>query len=55
MKSVLKLIKRFVGILLLGGFLILVFNILLVIIIGKNSAAGGSPWSTANEDRKSVV
>ncbi len=49
MKSVLKLIKRFVGILLLGGFLILVFNILLVIIIGKNSAAGGSPWSTANE------
>lgn len=49
MKSVLKLIKRFIGILLLSGFLLLVFNFLLVIIIGKNSTPGGSPWSTANE------
>lgn len=49
MKSVPRLIRRFVAILLISGLLILVFNFLLMVMIGSYYSAGGSPWSEAND------
>lgn len=49
MKSVPKLIRRFVGIFLLSSILILVVNFLILVIIASTQAPNSSPWKTAEE------
>lgn len=47
MKSVPKLIRRFVGILLLSSILIIVLNIILLGIFSLNQTSNSRPWKTA--------
>lgn len=54
MKSVPKLIKRFVGILMLSSFLILVINFTVLVIITATQAPNGSPWTTAEQAAESM-
>lgn len=54
MKSIPKLIKRFIGILLLSSFLLIVFNFVALAIISYNQNANGSPWTTATETAKDL-
>lgn len=54
MKSVPKLIKRFVGILMLSSFLILVMNFIILAIIATTQASNGSPWKTAEQAAESI-
>ena len=49
MKSVPKLIRRFVGIMLLTSLLLLILNFTLLCIYTLNQAPNGSPWITAQE------
>ena len=49
MKSVPKLIRRFVGIMLLTSLLLLILNFALLCIYTLNQAPNGSPWITAQE------
>lgn len=49
MKSVPKLIRRFVGIMLLSSVLLIILNFALVVIYTLNQAPNGSPWITAQE------
>ena len=50
MKSVPKLIKRFVGILMLGSLVILFMNFIILAIIAATQAPNGSPWKTAEPE-----
>ena len=54
MKSVPKLIKRFVGILMLSSLLILVINFVVLAIITATQAPNGSPWTTAEQAAESI-
>ncbi len=54
MKSIPKLIKRFVAILLISLFLFLLTNFFILFIISKNMTASGSPYTTANETAKKL-
>ena len=54
MKSVPKLIKRFVGILMLSSLLILVINFAVLAIITATQAPNGSPWTTAEQAAESM-
>ena len=54
MKSVPKLIKRFVGILMLSSFLILVINFTALATIAATQAPNGSPWKTAEQAVESI-
>ncbi len=47
MKSVPKLIRRFVGVLMISSFLILIANISVLIVIGLQHSPNASPWSSA--------
>ena len=49
MKSVPKLIRRFVGIMLLSSLLLIILNFALLVIYTLNQAPNGSPWITAQE------
>ena len=49
MKSVPKLIRRFVGIMLLSSLLLIILNFALLGIYTLNQAPNGSPWITAQE------
>lgn len=49
MKSVPKLIRRFVGIMLLASVLLLILNFALLVIYTLHQAPNGSPWKTAQE------
>ena len=49
MKSVPKLIRRFVGIMLLSSVLLIILNFALLGIYTLNQAPNGSPWITARE------
>lgn len=49
MKSVPKLIRRFVGILMLSTILLFVLNMLLFLSISFTQTPGQSPWTTATE------
>lgn len=49
MKSIPKLIKRFIGILLVSFILIIILNFVVIIRMFSNQTAGGAPWTTANE------
>lgn len=49
MKSVLKLIRRFVGIMLLSSALLIILNFILLFIITVRQATNSQPWQTAKE------
>ncbi len=49
MKSVLKLIRRFVGIMLLSSALLIIINFILLFIITVRQATNSQPWQTAKE------
>ena len=49
MKSVPKLIRRFVGIMLLSSMLLIILNFALLCIYTLNQTPNGSPWITAQE------
>lgn len=49
MKSVLKLIQRFVGIMLLSSALLIILNFILLFIITVRQATNSQPWQTAKE------
>ncbi|WOO39132.1 HAMP domain-containing sensor histidine kinase [Anaerocolumna sp. AGMB13020] len=55
MKSIPKLIRRFLGLLVLSSFLLLVFNILAIAIIGIQQNKGGSPWLMASQTAKAIT
>lgn len=55
MKSVPKLIKRFVGILMLSSLVILFMNFIIIAIIAATQAPNGSPWTTAEQAAESIV
>lgn len=54
MKSVPKLIKRFVGILMLSSLVILFMNFIILAIIAATQAPNGSPWKTAEQAAESI-
>lgn len=54
MKSIPKLIRRFVGILLLSSILILIMNFVVLAIMGAKQSPNGSPWVTADEAANSL-
>ena len=49
MKSVPKLIRRFVGIMLLSSVLLIILNLALLVIYTLNQAPNSSPWMTAQK------
>lgn len=49
MKSVPKLIRRYVGILLLSCILLLVLNVVLLAVFTASQAPNAYPWKTAEE------
>ena len=49
MKTVPKLIRRFIGIMMLSTFLILILNLFVLIFIGLAQTPNGSPYQTAGE------
>lgn len=55
MKSIPKLIRRFIGILLLSSFLLIVFNFIALAVIGYKETSSGSPWTTAKETAKALT
>jgi signal transduction histidine kinase len=55
MKSIPKLIRRFLGLLILSSFLLLVFNILAIVIIGIQQNRGGSPWFLASQTAQAIT
>ncbi len=55
MKSIPKLIRRFLGLLVLTSFLLLVFNILVLVIIGIQQNKGDSPWLVASQTAKAIT
>lgn len=54
MKSVPKLIRRFVGILLLSSILIVILNFIALAIIASYQSPNGSPWVTADEAAEDI-
>lgn len=54
MKSVPKLIRRFVSILMMSSLLILFLNAVAFIMIGRTRTASGSPYTTAKEMAQSL-
>ncbi len=54
MKSMPKLIRRFIGILMLSSILIIILNFVVLAIIASNQAPNGSPWITATEAAESL-
>lgn len=55
MKSVPKLIRRFVGILFISFFLMIVLNLVIVFQVGSRQTASGSPYTTAKEIGRAIV
>ena len=54
MKDIAKLIRRFVGILLLSTVLVIVLNIVILAVISANQTANGRPWTTAGETAEAL-
>ena len=54
MKSIPKLIRRFVSLLILSSFLFITVNIAALILIGRTRTASGSPYTTAKEIAQSL-
>lgn len=55
MKSCLKLIRRFIGILLLSSMLLLLLNLVLLAVITLDQASNGQPWTMAETVAKNLV
>lgn len=49
MKSIPKLIRRFVGVLLFSSILLICLNVILLVIITYHQMPNASPWNTAEE------
>lgn len=49
MKSIPKLIRRFVGILLLSSVLLFILNVIVLAVIASQQAPNGYPWKTAED------
>lgn len=49
MKSIPKLIRRFVGMLLLSSILLIALNVIVLVIIASIQVPNGHPWKTADE------
>lgn len=54
MRSVPKLVRRFIGILLLSIFLLFVLNVLVLFYVALNQSPSGSPYTTAETAAKAV-
>ncbi len=54
MKSIPKLIRRFLGILLLATILLFFLNIIVLFTLASIQTPGGSPWTTALETGKAL-
>ena len=54
MKSIAKLTRRFVGILSLSMFLLLVVNFILLLAIASTQTPGIGPWTTASETKAAL-
>ena len=54
MKDIAKLIRRFVGILLLSTVLIIILNILILAIISTSQMGNRRPWTTAKETAEAL-
>ena len=54
MKDITKLIRRFVGILLLSTVLVIVLNIIILAAISASQTANGRPWTTAKETAEAL-
>lgn len=54
MKDITKLIRRFVGILLLSTVLVIVLNIIILVTISASQTANGRPWTTAKETAEAL-
>lgn len=54
MKSVPKLIRRFLGIMLLSTVLLLILNLILLVVVTASQAPNGYPWITAGETSQAL-
>ena len=54
MKSVPKLIRRFLGIMLLSTVLLLILNFILLVVVSASQAPNGYPWITAGETARAL-
>lgn len=54
MKSIPKLLRRFVGILLLSSFFLLIANIVLLAVVTTSQAPNAYPWKTAEKAAESM-
>lgn len=54
MRDITKLIRRFVGILLLSTVLVIVLNIIILAAISASQTANGRPWTTAKETAEAL-
>ena len=54
MKDIAKLIRRFVGILLLSTVLVIVLNIIIIAAVSASQTANGRPWTTAKETAEAL-
>ena len=54
MKSVPKLIRRFVGVLLLSSVLLIILNIIIIAVIAAGQLPNARPWKTAEEAAASI-
>lgn len=54
MRSITKLIRRFVGILSFSSVLILVVNLIILVVLASNQSSSSGPWTTARETEKAL-
>ena len=54
MKDITKLIRRFVGILLLSMILVIVLNIIILVVISANQMSNVRPYTTASETAEAL-
>lgn len=55
MKSVTKLIRRFVGILSLSSILIIILNVIILMIIATQQSSNSYPWKTAEKVAQNLM
>ena len=54
MKDITKLIRRFVGILLLSTVLVIVLNFIILAVISTSQMGNSRPWTTAKETAEAL-
>lgn len=55
MSSIAKLTRRFLGILALSTFLLVVVNFLILVVLAANQTPGTGPWTTAEETAEALT